>query len=132
MTSRSAGCSNARQSSRPRTTVCAGRTGSHRSAQGIHLVAGHWGRRRLSIARPVASAPSIRLIAAFNGGFKAVNGAFGMAVNGNAVAAAEWAGHARLYRDGSVRLGVWGTDIQQTPDLVAFRQNCRCWLIMGR
>jgi hypothetical protein len=94
----------------------------------LHLVAGtQEPASSVHVARPgrIPSADQARLIAAFNGGFKAVNGAFGMAVNGTTLLPPQ-DGLATLamYRDGSVRLGVWGTDIQQTPDLAAFRQNC--------
>jgi hypothetical protein len=33
-------------------------------------------------------------------------------------------GTVALYRDGTVRMGSWGTDIAQTADMIAFRQNC--------
>jgi hypothetical protein len=29
-----------------------------------------------------------------------------------------------IYRDGHVSMGVWGSDITATPDLIAYRQNC--------
>ena len=94
----------------------------------LHLVAGtQEPASSVHVARPgrIPSADQSRLIAAFNGGFKAVNGAFGMAVNGTTLLPPQNAlATLALYRDGSVRLGVWGTDIQQTPDLVTFRQNC--------
>ena len=65
------------------------------------------------------------LVAAFNGGFKAVHGHYGMMVNGITLLPAQ-AGLATLaiYQDGRVRIGAWGTDITQTADLVSFRQNC--------
>lgn len=65
------------------------------------------------------------LVAAFNGGFKAVHGHYGMMVNGIVLLPPE-NGIATLamYRDGSVRIGAWGTDITQSADLVSFRQNC--------
>lgn len=66
-----------------------------------------------------------KLLAAFNGGFKAISGAYGMAVGGTTLLPPQ-DGLATLafYRDGSIRLGVWGQDITVTPDLVAYRQNC--------
>jgi hypothetical protein len=65
------------------------------------------------------------LVAAFNGGFKAVNGHYGMMVDGVTVLPPK-AGLATLaiYKDGHVALGVWGKDILPSPDIVAFRQNC--------
>jgi hypothetical protein len=80
-------------------------------------------------ARPGTIPAKVRnsgaLIAAFNGGFKAANGHYGMAVD-NTTLLRPQDGLATLafYRDGSLRMGVWGQDITQTPDLVAFRQNC--------
>jgi hypothetical protein len=65
------------------------------------------------------------LVAAFNGGFKAEHGKYGMMVDGMVIRP-PIVGIATLgfYRDGSVRLGTWGQEISQTQDLVAYRQNC--------
>lgn len=65
------------------------------------------------------------LLAAFNGGFKAISGHFGMEVNGTTLLPPQ-DGLATLafYRNGEMRLGVWGQDITASPDLVSFRQNC--------
>jgi hypothetical protein len=65
------------------------------------------------------------LVAAFNGGFKAEHGNYGMMVDGKVIRP-PIKGIATLgfYRDGSVRLGAWGQEISQTQDLVAYRQNC--------
>jgi hypothetical protein len=94
----------------------------------LHLVAGTLEpASTLHIARSGRIPPTdyARLLAAFNGGFKAVNGAFGMAVGGSTFLPPQ-NGLATLaiYRDGSVRLGVWGDDMHLTPDMVAYRQNC--------
>ncbi len=66
-----------------------------------------------------------QLIAAFNGGFKAVHGHYGMMVDGvtllqpdNGVAT------LAVYQDGSVRLGAWGRGVGPSPEMIAFRQNC--------
>ena len=71
------------------------------------------------------AADQARLAAAFNGGFKAVNGHYGMMVNGVTVLAPQ-IGLATLaiYQDGHVALGAWGPDIVPSADLVALRQNC--------
>jgi hypothetical protein len=94
----------------------------------LHLVAGtQEPASPVHVARPgrIPRADQTRLLAAFNGGFKAVNGAFGMAVNGTTLLPPQdGLATLALYRDGSVRLGVWGSDIHQAPNLVAFRQNC--------
>ncbi|MGB8214231.1 MAG: phosphodiester glycosidase family protein [Anaerolineales bacterium] len=64
------------------------------------------------------------LLAAFNGGFKARNGEFGAMADGvTALPPRDGLGTVMLYQDGTVRLGAWGTDVNLTPDVVAFRQN---------
>lgn len=84
-------------------------------------------------AIPASDQQSGRLLAAFNGGFKAINGGFGIAVSGVTLLRPT-AGLATLalYRDGSLRLGSWGADITATPDLAAYRQNCPLLLDGGR
>jgi hypothetical protein len=66
-----------------------------------------------------------RLIAAFNGGFKAIHGSYGVEVNGSTIITPQ-NGIATLaiYRDGSIDLGAWGRDINPGDNLVAIRQNC--------
>jgi Phosphodiester glycosidase len=65
------------------------------------------------------------LVAAFNGGFKAVNGHYGMMVDGvTLLPPMPGLATLALYRDGHVNIGAWDGGITQTPDLIAFRQNC--------
>lgn len=65
------------------------------------------------------------LIAAFNGGFKQVNGYYGMMVDGITLLPPKpGLGTVAIYSNGQVKIGVWGTEITQTPDMIAFRQNC--------
>jgi hypothetical protein len=66
-----------------------------------------------------------QLVAGFNGGFKAINGHYGMMVNGVTILPPS-PGLATLaiYRDGHVAIGVWGQDMNPSPDMLAFRQNC--------
>ncbi len=65
------------------------------------------------------------LLAAFNGGFKAINGAYGMFANGATILPPQKGlATVAIYSDGSVKMGAWGRDLTQTPNLVAFRQNC--------
>ncbi len=71
------------------------------------------------------SSDQSKLIAGFNGGFKAVNGHYGMGINGvillppqNGLAT------VALYSDGHVQIGTWGEDLFPSPDMVAYRQNC--------
>ena len=65
------------------------------------------------------------LIAAFNGGFKAVNGSYGMMVDGVTLLPPQ-PGIATLaiYRDGHVNIGAWDGGISPSSDMVAYRQNC--------
>ncbi len=64
------------------------------------------------------------LLAAFNGGFKAIPGYYGAMADGIvALPAVKGLATVAIYADGHVRIGEWGTDIQDVPDLVAWRQN---------
>jgi hypothetical protein len=64
------------------------------------------------------------LLAAFNGGFRAQDGNFGVMTNGVIlIPPRDGLGTVGLYSDGRVQIGDWGTDMQLTPDLVVFRQN---------
>ena len=66
-----------------------------------------------------------RLIAAFNGGFKAVHGHFGMMLDGlTLLSPIDGMGTIAIYDGGSVGMGVWGSGIKATSDMIAFRQNC--------
>ena len=100
------------------------------SAAQLHLVAGtDEPHSPVRVARsgtiPVRDRRSGIVLAAFNGGFKAVNGAFGMMVQGTTLLPPKpGLATLALMRDGSLRLGVWGNDITTTPDLIAYRQNC--------
>jgi hypothetical protein len=100
-----------------------------RAAQ-LHLVAGT--QEPASSARvarpgiiPATDRKAGRLLAAFNGGFKAANGAFGMYANGaTLLPPIDGLATLAIYRDGKVRIGVWGSDLAATPDMIAYRQNC--------
>ncbi len=73
----------------------------------------------------VAPKDQSTLVAAFNGGFKAVHGHFGMMVEGiSLLQPIDGMATVALYRDGSVQIGAWNRDIFPTPDIVAYRQNC--------
>ncbi len=65
-----------------------------------------------------------KLLAAWNGGFLTMHGAYGMMVDRHVILPAR-PGFAVLaqYANGSMKIGVWGQDIQPTSDLVSFRQN---------
>jgi hypothetical protein len=96
----------------------------------IHLVAGT--QEPISSVRtprpgviPAADQRSGRLLAAFNGGFKAANGDFGIFANGvTLLPPINGLATLAIYRDGHVSMGVWGSDMTTTPDMVAYRQNC--------
>ncbi|MHB8375879.1 MAG: phosphodiester glycosidase family protein [Dehalococcoidia bacterium] len=64
------------------------------------------------------------MIAAFNGCFRWDDGHYGMIVDGRVITPIR-DGLATLatYRDGSFRIGTWGSDIVPTPDVVSVRQN---------
>lgn len=64
------------------------------------------------------------LLATFNGGFKARHGGYGAMADG-IIALPPISGMATvaMYANGQVKIGLWGTDVQDTPDLVAWRQN---------
>lgn len=104
----------------------------------LHLVAGTKEPISKVVATRTGTIPadilkSDTLLAAFNGGFKAANGYYGINVNGVTLLPPQ-DGLATLafYRDGTVRLGTWGQEITATPDLVAYRQNCPLLLADGR
>jgi hypothetical protein len=104
----------------------------------LHLVAGT--QEPISSARvarpgiiPAADRKSGRLLAAFNGGFKAANGDFGMYVNGvTLLPPSDGLATLALYRDGHARIGLWGSDMTATPDMIAYRQNCPLLLDGGQ
>ena len=65
------------------------------------------------------------LLAAFNGGFKTVHGHFGVFMDGKVlIPPIDGMGTISFYQDGSIRIGVWGGDLNYTPDMLVFRQNC--------
>lgn len=66
------------------------------------------------------------LLAAFNGGFRAANGHFGAMAGGIiALTPKDEIATVGIYQDNEVRIGNWGEDIRDTPNLKAWRQNCR-------
>jgi hypothetical protein len=65
------------------------------------------------------------LLAAFNGGFRAANGQFGAMEDGIvALPPIDEIATVAIYRNGEIRIGSWGEDINDTQDLQAWRQNC--------
>ena len=73
----------------------------------------------------IPNADLTRLVAGFNGGFKTVNGHYGMMVNYVTLDPA-FPGIATLalFKDGHIQLGTWGRDMFPGPVIVSLRQNC--------
>jgi hypothetical protein len=96
----------------------------------IHLVAGtQEPKSSARVPRPGSIPPSDqgggKLLAAFNGGFKAANGAFGMGVGAtDLLPPIDGVATLAIYHDGHAAIGAWGTELKAAPDMVAFRQNC--------
>jgi hypothetical protein len=65
------------------------------------------------------------LLAAFNGGFKTVHGHFGVFMDGKVlIPPIDGVGTIAIYKDGSIRIGEWGVDLNYSPDMIVYRQNC--------
>ena len=65
-----------------------------------------------------------KILAAFNGGFKAEHGHFGVMLDGvTLIPPRDGLGTVAIYDDGKVALGAWGKDISSLPNMVAYRQN---------
>ena len=65
------------------------------------------------------------LVAAFNGGFKAIHGHYGMMLDHMTLQApTDGIATVAIYKNGEVRIGAWGTDIAPSTDIIAYRQNC--------
>ena len=65
------------------------------------------------------------LLAAFNGGFKAIHGHYGVMVNGITLLPPR-DGLATIAQrpDGSIQIGEWGRDLTLNDNLTWYRQNC--------
>ncbi len=73
---------------------------------------------------PATDLQSDQMLAAFNGGFKARHGHFGAMIDGvTIVPPIKGFGTIALYQDGRIQIGAWGTDITDSPGMVAWRQN---------
>ena len=82
----------------------------------------------LALARPgtipAGDLHAGKLLATFNGGFKARHGHFGVMIDGITVIPPRDAlGTVAFYADGHVTIGQWGTDISPGTDIVTWRQN---------
>jgi hypothetical protein len=105
----------------------------------LHLVAGTIEPKAAqgtpSFARPgdIPLGDQANLLAAFNGGFKAIHGSYGMLTNGITILPPlDNMATIAMYNDGHVSIGAWGRDITSTPDLIAYRQNCPLLIDQGQ
>jgi hypothetical protein len=65
------------------------------------------------------------LLAVFNGGFQSTHGEYGAMQDGFVpLPPKDNAATVAVYQEGDVRLGEWGTEIVESADMVAYRQNC--------
>ncbi len=72
------------------------------------------------------------LVAAFNGGFKALHGQYGMMIEGKTfLPPRDIACTVGLYRDGAIRIGTWPTLATTQVDMVAYRQAPACLVEQG-
>ncbi len=75
---------------------------------------------------PAADEVAGVLLATFNGGFKSEHGNYGAMADGMvAIQPTKDLATVAMYKDGSVRIGAWGTDILPSDNILAWRQNCR-------
>jgi hypothetical protein len=73
------------------------------------------------------------LLATFNGGFKINTSGGGFYLNGDTAGTlTNGAASVVYYRNGTIRIGVWGRDVRMTPNVVGVRQNLRLILDHGR
>ncbi|MBI2894900.1 MAG: hypothetical protein HYY06_15195 [Deltaproteobacteria bacterium] len=75
-----------------------------------------------------------RLVGAFNGGFQAIHGEYGLMEDGHAFLPPKpWAATVAELADGSVGFGTWPEDLPRIPeDVVAYRQNMTPLVADGR
>ncbi|MBK8256068.1 MAG: phosphodiester glycosidase family protein [Polyangiaceae bacterium] len=98
----------------------------------LHLVAGR--TEPSSTTVPMERRPGLvpetaqgELIAAFNGGFKAVHGHWGMKLGGETYLPPRDVGcTVAMMKDGSVRVGTWKDIKESEPDMTWYRQTPPC------
>lgn len=95
----------------------------------LHFVLGYEEpQSSVSISRP-ARIPAGdmqpgKILAAFNGGFKAQHGHFGVMLDGvTLIPPRDGFGTVVFFDNGKVSLGAWGRDITSTSHMIAWRQN---------
>jgi len=73
------------------------------------------------------------LVAAFNGGFKAVHGHWGMMLGGETYVVPRAIGcTVAMYKDGALRIGAWPTVKDDEPKMAYYRQTPPCLLEQGK
>jgi len=73
------------------------------------------------------------LLATFNGGFKLDTSGGGFYLNGvTRGTLTKGAASVVYYRNGTIKIGVWGRDVSMTPDVVGVRQNLKLIVDHGR
>ena len=73
------------------------------------------------------------LLATFNGGFKLDTSGGGFYLNGVTHGTlTKGAASVVYYRNGTIKIGVWGRDVSMTPDVVGVRQNLKLIVDHGR
>ena len=73
---------------------------------------------------PISPAASSTLVAAFNAGFRMQDAQGGYYTDGKVVLPlVNGAASVVIYKDGSVNVGAWGTDVKMTPSVASVRQN---------
>ena len=79
--------------------------------------------KRSGTITPADLAPNLLLVT-FNGGFKATHGHFGAMSDGiTTLPPKDGLGTVAIYKDGTVRMGAWGTDIISSTEMTAWREN---------
>ena len=73
------------------------------------------------------------LLAAFNGGFKLDSAGGGFYLNGASKGnLVNGAASVVYYRNGTIRIGAWGSEVRMTPNVVGVRQNLRLIVDHGK
>jgi Phosphodiester glycosidase len=73
------------------------------------------------------------LLATFNGGFKLDTSGGGFYLNGvTRGALANGAASVVYYRNGTIKIGTWGSEVRMTPNVVGVRQNLKLIVDHGR
>ncbi len=74
------------------------------------------------------------LLAAFNGGFKAIHGHYGMMTADGVTLLPPLNGIATIAQraDGSIQIGQWGRDLTASDNLMWYRQNCPLLVDQGQ